>query len=320
MRKKLNKLIDNSKNAKEENMLAEYLKGRIINQSLFDLQLSLINVHDKAIDERIGTYKTHQWLKKEYRWYFNEKWDDITLTSKSKFNKTVWWCWLQGLSNAPKLSKMCLKSAQEIFSDYKFNIVTLNNLDKYLEIPSNIMKKYKAGIIKPATFSDILRLMLLDKYGGVWIDSTVLCTNDRIKSVIEHNSCFAFKNGILENNDDIKISSWFLSCFPGDLLIHDTKRLMLNYWENHDFTENYYIMHLLFTLVTEKYPELWNSVPTYSNVPPHILVKELNASFSEQRFKQLDNFSSVHKLNNHQNYDTGNTLYSYLLKKYEEGK
>ena len=66
MRKKLNKLIDNSKNAKEENMLAEYLKGRIINQSLFDLQLSLINVHDKAIDERIGTYKTHQWLKKEY--------------------------------------------------------------------------------------------------------------------------------------------------------------------------------------------------------------------------------------------------------------
>ena len=51
MRKKLNKLIDNSKNAKEENMLAEYLKGRIINQSLFDLQLSLINVHDKAIDE-----------------------------------------------------------------------------------------------------------------------------------------------------------------------------------------------------------------------------------------------------------------------------
>lgn len=321
MHKKLDKFINNSKKAKSKNMLFKYMKGRLLDQSLFNLRLKLISTHEKSIDERIVTYKVHQKLKREYQWYFEEKKVNTeNIISKRDFNKTVWWCWLQGLSDAPTLSKVCLNSAKKYFSDYQFNIVTLNNIDKYISIPNSIMQKYKAGIIKSATFSDILRLMLLDEYGGVWLDSTVLCTNDKIKNIVENNPFFAFKNGLLENNQDIKLSSWFLSCSSGNLLIHDTKRLMIHYWENHDFTENYYLMHLLFTIVTEKYPQLWNDVPTYSNVPPHILVKELNSKFSQQLFEQLNSLSSVHKLNNHRSYDIGNTLYGFLVEIYGDGE
>lgn len=314
MYKKLDKLINNSKKAKNEGMLHEYLIGRIIDQNNFNFQLKLKNVHDTPIVERIDSYKVHQKLKKEYQWYFAEK---KTVETHKDFNKIVWWCWLQGLSEAPVLSKTCLNSARRMFSDYKFNIVTIDNLNNFIEIPEYIIKKYKAGIIKAATFSDIIRLMLLDKYGGLWLDATVLCTNDKIKRIVEETPCFVFKNGVLENNKDIKISSWFLSCCPGNLLVHDTKRLMLSYWKNHNFTESYYIMHLLFTLVTEKYPDLWENIPTYSNVPPHILVTELNSKFSERRFSELNNMSSVHKLNNHKKYLTHNTLYGFLLSKYK---
>ena len=38
------------------------------------------------------------------------------------------------------------------------------------------MDKYKKGIFTRTHFSDILRLELLTKYGGTWIDASVLIT------------------------------------------------------------------------------------------------------------------------------------------------
>ena len=43
-------------------------------------------------------------------------------------------------------------------------------------MPEYIVKKWEKGRIPAALFSDLLRLELLIKYGGTWIDSTVLCT------------------------------------------------------------------------------------------------------------------------------------------------
>lgn len=312
---KVNKLIQNSKKAKSQNMLSKYLIGRLISENCLKLKLKLKGIHDSAIFERIEVYKEHQNLKKEYQQYFKEK--HFEEKSNCSFSKVIWWCWLQGIDEAPLLSKMCLKSIKKFFPEYKINVVTLNNIDEYVEIPDYIIRKYNAGIIKAATFSDILRLMLLDSYGGIWIDSTVLCTNDKIKKIVESNPLFAFKNGILDHNNDIKISSWFLSCEPGNLLIHDTKELMLDYWKDHNYTENYYLMHLFFTLTTEKYPRLWRNVPTFDNVTPHILVTELNDKFSKKRFNQLRELCSVYKLNNHKNYKKDGTLYGFLLNKYE---
>ena len=82
--------------------------------------------------------------------------------------------------------------------------------------------------------------------------------------------------------------------------------------------ENYFIFHLLFTLITEKYSKEWAKIPAFNNVSPHMMVRELNNSFSEERYNQLDSFSSLHKLNHHDKFDgQNNTLYKYLLYKYK---
>jgi len=105
---------------------------------------------------------------------------------KHEHPKVIWWCWLQGYDAAPPIVKACYNSlmrefkgsrVQEVLSDgYEIKVIDAENWKEYIELPDFIVKKWEKKQIPPALFSDLLRLELLIKYGGTWIDSTVLCT------------------------------------------------------------------------------------------------------------------------------------------------
>ena len=72
-------------------------------------------------------------------------------------------------------------------------VLTSKNFLEYVSFPGYIIDKYKKGFIENAHFSDLLRLELLNTYGGLWIDSTVLVT-DKINDTFFDNELFVFKN------------------------------------------------------------------------------------------------------------------------------
>ena len=94
--------------------------------------------------------------------------------------KVIWWCWLQGLAAAPPIVKACYNSLVhgEWFKVHGFTVKVIDakNWREYVELPEYIVGKWEKGRIPAAMFSDLLRVELLIKYGGTWIDSTVLCT------------------------------------------------------------------------------------------------------------------------------------------------
>ena len=107
---------------------------------------------------------------------------------KHEHPKVIWWCWLQGYDAAPPIVKACYNSLMREFKgsrvqevqglndDYEIKVIDGENWKEYIELPDFIVKKWEKKQIPPALFSDLLRLELLIKYGGTWIDSTVLCT------------------------------------------------------------------------------------------------------------------------------------------------
>ena len=109
-------------------------------------------------------------------------------TFEREHPKVIWWCWLQGIENAPSIVKACFNSLMREFkgssvqevqgaSDgYDIKVIDSENWKEYVNLPEHIIKKWEKKQIPPALFSDLLRLELLIKYGGTWIDSTVLCT------------------------------------------------------------------------------------------------------------------------------------------------
>ena len=90
--------------------------------------------------------------------------------------KVIWWCWLQGLEHAPKIVTACYNSLKKNVPEYEIKVVDAKNWNEYVELPDYIVMKWEKKQIPSALFSDILRLQLLIKYGGTWIDSTVLST------------------------------------------------------------------------------------------------------------------------------------------------
>ena len=87
-------------------------------------------------------------------------------------SKIFWTCWWQGVENAPLLVQKCIERMNRFSNGYEVRVVTEANVNDYIRLPEYIIQKHEQGIIPHAHFSDIVRLMLLREYGGIWIDST----------------------------------------------------------------------------------------------------------------------------------------------------
>lgn len=59
---------------------------------------------------------------------------------------------------------------------YDVKVIDEKNWLEYIDLPDYIICRRERKHIPPAHFADLLRLELLIRYGGTWIDSTVLCT------------------------------------------------------------------------------------------------------------------------------------------------
>ena len=88
------------------------------------------------------------------------------------FNRTIWFLWLQGLSSAPDIIKMCLHSWRRENPDWNVVVLDETNLDQYTDIllDAEIKSRLSAN-----WYADLIRLDLLNKHGGVWVDATCYC-------------------------------------------------------------------------------------------------------------------------------------------------
>jgi len=229
-------------------------------------------------------------MKREYYDKINT---NYTLET-DKPTKKIFWCWLQGENNAPRLCQKCLASLRKTFPEYEIIVVTEENMFQLVKFPDYIIEKYRKGTITRTHFSDILRTALLVEYGGVWIDSTVYCTGYNIP-ILDY-PMFVFQDWKFDFGQPTVASNWFLSAYQGHPIFHCMLDLLYKYWKENGEIENYFLFHLFFKMVTEKYSELWKQVPRFSNIPPHIMQFEMFDKYSDVRFEQIKRMSDFHKL------------------------
>ena len=222
------------------------------------------------------------------------------LSSKKSFDKKksnkVWICWMQGLENAPKLVQRCVASIQENLPDRDIVLITEENYSQYVEFPEHIMNKFAKGIISPTHFSDLLRLELLTRHGGTWIDSTVYCTSPDIPSYMLDSNLFVFQGLKPIDGHVMQISNWFITSETHNELLELTKYLLYKYWGKYDYVKDYFIFHLMFQLAIETYPEKWKEVFPASNTLPHILLLNLFEDFNQIWWDNLLLTTPFHKL------------------------
>ena len=216
----------------------------------------------------------------------------------------IWFCWLQGMENAPELVKVCLESLRASIGG---DIIVLDaqNYTDYVTLPEYVIRKYKKGIIPPALFSDMLRLELLIRYGGTWIDSTVW-TSPKVGAKdskcwqawqkIQESELFIYRYFNREGRVE-GMSNWFIHAEAGNALLKDVRDMLYAYWHDYNCTVEYYIFHLFFSHVAKRYPEMIRKMPRGNSYHALWLRDHVEREISKEDWQKLINNVPFHKLN-----------------------
>lgn len=213
----------------------------------------------------------------------------------------IWFCWLQGIDNAPEIVRICLNSLYCHLPDYDIVVLSENNIGDYVEFPDVIIQKYNQGIIPKAHFTDLLRLELLNSYGGTWIDATILCTGFESQRTKDIKTClnadlFFFQH--LEKDDSRYhgISNWLVSASSNQIVLLILRDMLYQYWNDYNCVVAYFIFHIFFAMIEQQMPEEIKKMPRKNNRYCFYLEHRLGDKFDEDWTKELINRSCFHKL------------------------
>lgn len=278
-------------------ILKQYWRARVL---FFALLVTVILGFTKksleivrlAVNNRVlgKMRKTHKGFIGEY------KKKDLAQLSRIHSNK-VWVMWLQGMDMAPELVKKCYQSLQNELVDRDVVLLTEDNYRDFVQFPDYIQTKIDNGTITRTHMSDLLRLELLVKYGGTWIDATVYCSGFDYPRYILDSDLFLFqclKPG-LDGHCNC-ISSWLMTACTNNPIVLLTRALLYEYWKYHNKMTNYFLIHDFFQLAIEAYPKEWNKVIPFSNSTPHILLLRLFEEYDENTWSAIKEQCSFHKL------------------------
>lgn len=236
-------------------------------------------------------------LRKRYKAYIaNYVKTHQDVNPRTRSNK-IWFLWLQGMENAPELVRGCYRSLQRNISDREIVLLTEYNYREFVTFPDYIQQKIDLGEITKTHMSDLLRLELLNSYGGTWIDATVYCSGNNIPDYMLDSDLFLFQS--LKPGLDGKstcISSWFITASANHPILLLTQSLLYNYWKNNTRMLDYFLFHDFFQLAIEAYSEEWNKIVPFSNSVPHILLLRLFDIYEEKIWNALRTMVPFHKL------------------------
>lgn len=203
-------------------------------------------------------------------------------------------------SKVQEFKKFNSSEGQGISGVYEIKVIDEENWKEYIELPSYIVKKWEEKQIPPALFSDLLRLELLIKYGGTWIDSTVLCTGFKGSIVQEFKKyleadLFLFQY-TKQGSIPVSISNWFISACSNNEVLIVLRDMLYAYWKDYDCVLDYYIFHLFFAMISKEYPEQITAMPYGQSQNSLVLLHHWGEEFNQKKWDKLTCQVCFHKL------------------------
>lgn len=88
----------------------------------------------------------------------------------------IWVFWWQGVNEMPNVIIECYESIIRNSNGRKVILLSSDNYQDYINVPLYVQDKVSNGVLSFTHFSDFLRVALLRKYGGLWIDAAIFVT------------------------------------------------------------------------------------------------------------------------------------------------
>ncbi|WP_220801280.1 capsular polysaccharide synthesis protein [Roseobacter sp. OBYS 0001] len=149
------------------------------------------------------------------------------MNRKQHFPKKIWCAWHQGLDHAPKHIQKIIQLWREFNPDYELTVFADPETSEILR-----SEGIEPSLLTPQVKADILRSLMLKKYGGVWVDATLLPTrslDEWLSPIMRESTFFAFTSS---GDPDLIMQNWFLAAQTHSVLMARWCDFYLNYFKS----------------------------------------------------------------------------------------
>lgn len=310
----------------------------------------------RALSKRIKEYKTYKetfnkqvakyrvlaniFCKEKFpdsiRWYFqNKRTESIenficdrykniinkykdAKTLEGQYSKKIWICWWQGEEQAPIIVKKCINSIKKNKGDYELILITKDNYKEYIDIPDEIIEKVNKKIITLTHFSDLIRMNLLTRYGGIWVDATIFATKD-ISTLFENRKFNTVKKLNIGRNINVSKGRW-CGYFIGGASNNFFKfmnEMLIQYNMDYNYLIDYFLIDYLIDIAYKNFEYtkemIDNSDIEGNNISK--LINSFNEDYTEDKYNNILKSSAIFKLSYKRKFkeDATKTIYQYFI-------
>lgn len=237
----------------------------------------------------------------------------------------IWVLWWQGEKQMPEIvrcayNSICNNSPKEVV------LITKDNWTEYISPDEWIVEKVHEGKMKLPALSDYIRASLLYSYGGMWIDSTVLCTTVLPDYIFEcdfftvHDLHPKTEKYVAKGRWNVQIlgtNKRHLAVFRG------IRHIFSEYWRRYDYIMDYLLVDYSIDYIyneNKKMRALIDNVPE-TNTNMHKLLDLCNKPYDEAasdwKLMQKDTwfFKLTYKRKFVEECDGRKTVYKYIIEK-----
>ena len=240
---------------------------------------------------------TREFLEKEfYEFIINYEFN----TCNQKNSKIIWTLWMQGYENAPELVKSTIDSIRKFaeLNNFQFILLEENTIEKYIVFPKLIKEKMDLGVIDYTKISDILRVSLLAKYGGTWVDATIYMKEEFDSSLLLQNYYTIKTGGIEDYYPNISNNRWkgfFLS--GNSSLFSFTRDFFFEYYSRYDIAVDYLLIDYIFDMAYKYDEKIKNQMLELEKSNPNLfwLESHLGDKFDQKVWDNITETTKVFK-------------------------
>lgn len=240
---------------------------------------------------------TREFLEKEfYEFIMNYEFNSCN----QKNSKIIWTLWMQGHENAPELVKCTIDSIRKFaeLNNFQFILLEEDTIEKYIVFPKLIKEKMDLGIIDYTKISDILRVSLLAKYGGTWVDATVYMEEEFDSSLLLQNYYTIKTGGIEDYSPNISNNRWkgfFLS--GNSSLFSFTRDFFFEYYSRYDIAVDYLLIDYIFDIAYKYDEKIKNQMLELEKSNPNLfwLENHLGDEFNQKVWNNIIATTKVFK-------------------------
>ncbi len=260
---------------------------------------------------KISTFainKKTKWLDRYFNKYYKdiiEKYKQEAIVTKSE-QQNIWVFWGQGEGNMPLLVKACYRQLKHYNNNVQ--LVTIDNVKDYIELPRIIYEKAHLGYISWANFSDIVRNTLLAKYGGLWIDATVWVKGEIPLNNLSKLDFFSANGAVPATSRSVRFwtsfeHNWSTWCMwsrnKNNKLFSFVSEMMISIAEREKQWPDYVIQDYLIYYAYKNIPGIMEMLEQSKTIPcnkRNELANIMNNEFNEGEYRELTKNDFVFKL------------------------